>query len=169
MALGAVGGEVFLTGFRVSRGQLPDLHRASPSTLSFHLCLLRVDERDDSLEVRVVQIDRRHSFIDAAGSDEGTDLVAAHILGDEPGPRQIRTGVGSKRVGGVTKSAPRRKSGLAETNLIRGIGLRRYGLRRPLRSRALRRTAALPARHRQACCHGQGHCRNHKDGFHGVQ
>ena len=79
----------------------------------------------------------------APAAHDRHDLVAADVLRHERRARQIGSGLAAHRVAPVAEAALGREQRLAALHLLGRIRLRRRGLRRPLRCRALLRAASL--------------------------
>ena len=63
------------------------------------------DERDNLRQVRVADAQRRHAFLRTPVVDDRTDLVAAHIFGDNRGSCQIGTRLAAHCVAPVAEAA----------------------------------------------------------------
>ena len=97
--------EVPPSGLSIPGLQILDVHGATASAERLGLHLRVVDERDHRRDIGVAQIRRGHALVRAPLTNDRTDLVAAHVLGNERRPGEIGPCFSSSGVPAVTEAA----------------------------------------------------------------
>src|SRR5262245_16625821 len=125
--------EITAAGFHITRIEVLWIDAAASAAHSFHFGFLIVNESDDRVRVLDIQTERRHAFLDAPGANYRPYLVAAEILRNQHGPREIRPGLAARSIAPMTESALRNETAFAGADELRRIGLCLHCFRRPLR------------------------------------
>lgn len=102
------------------------LHGASAAGMRIHLGFLIVNKCDDRGHVRVREIKRRHSFVDAPRANHRADFVSVDVFLHKLGTRQVRPGFAAGSIATVAEGTLRGEERLpllhlfCWRNLLRG-------------------------------------------------
>ena len=97
--------EELLPRLRVAGLEVFDVDRAPAPDERFRLQLRIVDEGHHRRNVCLGKSERRHAFFGTAVTDNGADLVPAHVLRDERGAREVWPRFSTHRIAPVTEPA----------------------------------------------------------------
>src|SRR5215471_13347333 len=139
MALRTVSGAVEIAGagFRIAGLDVGYVDVTPASTDGFRFGLLVVDERDNGVNIRLAQIESRHTFVHTAFVHERPDFVPLQILSHEVRPRQVGACFAAGGIAAMAERAFVYETALACHHDFARIGLRCDRSRRSLRRRTL--------------------------------
>src|SRR5579862_5796685 len=124
--------EIKTAGLNVAGCQIGGIHCAPSSAKLFELHFLAMNESDDIVKIRIVELKRRHPFIRAACAKQRTDLVATCVRGNKFRACEVGASLASGGITAMAKATLRCEPQLAGLNLLDRIGLQsRCFWRRP--------------------------------------
>ena len=117
----------------ITRLQVSAVDTATAAIRNLGLQLLIVDERNKRGEFAVRHWKRWHAAVRTTRSNERAESVAAHVLRNENGPRQVGAASAASGIAAMTEATLRDELRASGLDLIAWKRLRRLGLRRSLR------------------------------------